>query len=70
VSIADDVMRHVIDQDLRWCDTPAGRLRATAQCSACTFRVQMTGDDAIDIANSLRRVLVAHFTDVHQVRPS
>lgn len=36
-----------------------------AVCSLCDYRAHLTGDDAADVRETLRRILLAHLLDAH-----
>jgi hypothetical protein len=41
------------------------RLTATALCAFCNYEVRLTGDDAFDVATSLRKLLIGHSEEMH-----
>jgi hypothetical protein len=41
------------------------RVTATAACEWCAWRIQMTADNALEVADGLRQRLIAHATDQH-----
>jgi hypothetical protein len=43
----------------------SARLTATALCAFCNYEARLTGDDAFDVATSLRKLLIVHCDEQH-----
>jgi len=48
--------------------TPSTRVRAVATCVYCTYVAELTRDNAIEVATTLRRLVLAHVAHEHPER--
>jgi hypothetical protein len=41
------------------------RITATASCAFCEYLARLTGDTALEVGSTLRRILLLHVRDCH-----
>jgi len=46
------------------------RVRAVVTCDRCTWSAEHTGDDGVEVAGFLRRLLLTHFLMNHERDPN